>query len=77
MGFLLTRDVSVSIFQSMEVVHELLYRNPEGLKQTRVLKEPIRNLGYKPWGKHSYYTETAEYKIMHIRKNFSFFHQLH
>ena len=42
---LLTRDDPVSVLQSMEVVHELLYRNPEGLKQTCVLKELIGNLG--------------------------------
>lgn len=41
---LLTRDVSVSILQSLEVVHELLHRNPEGLKQTCIFKKPVRNL---------------------------------
>lgn len=42
---LLTRDDPVSILQSMEVVHELLYGNSEGLKQTCVLKESVGNLG--------------------------------
>ena len=43
----LTGDVPVSVLQSVEVVHELLYGDPEGLKQTCVLKEPIGNLRHK------------------------------
>lgn len=43
-NLLLTRDVPVAVLQSVEIVHELLYRNPEGLKQTCVLKELIGNL---------------------------------
>lgn len=41
---LLTRDDPVSILQSMEVVHKLVYRNSKGLKQTCVLKESVGNL---------------------------------
>lgn len=41
---LLTRDDPVSILQSMEVVHKLVYRNSKGLEQTRVLKESVGNL---------------------------------
>lgn len=43
----LTRDVPVSALQGVEVVHELLDRNLEGLKQTRVLKESVGNLQHK------------------------------
>lgn len=40
----LTRDVSVTILKGMEVVHEFLDRDLEGLKQTSVLKKPVRDL---------------------------------
>lgn len=43
---LLTRNDPVSVLQSMEVVHELLYGDFKGLKKTCVLKKPVRNLGH-------------------------------
>lgn len=61
---LLTRNDPVSILQSMEVVHELLYGNSKGLKQTCVLKEPVRNLG-QDMRKTSYLTSVEVYMCIY------------
>lgn len=73
---LLTRDVPVSIFQRMEVVHELSHRNPEGLEQTCVLKQPIRNLGDATMRKTHTTVNHLDIKSCILEIN-SFFHHLH
>ena len=44
----LTWDVSVSILQSMKIIHELADRNLESLKECCVFKEPVRDLRHTP-----------------------------
>lgn len=42
--FELTWYVSVTILKGMEIVHEFVDRDLEGLKQTSVFKEPVGDL---------------------------------
>lgn len=46
--YILTWDISISVLQSVKVVHELCYGNLEGLKQTRIFEEPVGYLGHCP-----------------------------
>lgn len=42
--FTLTWYVSVAILKGMEVIHEFIHGDLEGLKQTCVIKEPVGHL---------------------------------
>lgn len=44
MTFTLTWYVSVAILKGMEVIHEFIHRDLEGLKQTGVFKKPVSDL---------------------------------